>query len=62
MFKLLSRLVADLKQVKLDELSGEQNVKADCTIIMKDEDFVGLATGTANPQQVRYSNTSLNRD
>lgn len=45
-------LVADLKQAKI--LFNPQNVKADCTIMIKDEDFVSLASGTGKPQQVSY--------
>ncbi len=43
-------LVADLKQAKI--IFNPQNVKADCTIMIKDEDFVSLASGTGKPQQV----------
>lgn len=42
--------VADLKQGKI--LFDPQNIKANCTIIIKDEDFVSLASGTGKPQQV----------
>jgi len=45
--------VADLKQAKI--LFNPQNVKADCTIMIKDEDFVSLASGTGKPQQMFMS-------
>lgn len=32
--------------------SGDK--KADCTLTLSDEDFIGLATGQLNGQQVKY--------
>jgi putative sterol carrier protein len=41
-----------LKQGKISTHDAKEEVKADCTISISDEDFIGLASGTANPQQV----------
>ena len=46
--------MADLKQNNITNVTGQSNVRADCTISIKDEDFVSLASGTANPQQVSF--------
>lgn len=51
-FYLKKKLVADLKQGKISTHDAKEEVKADCTISISDEDFIGLASGTANPQQV----------
>jgi hypothetical protein len=45
-------IVVDLKQNKIS--NDAAGVKIDCTILIKDEDFIGLAKGTSNPQQVSF--------
>ena len=50
----INKIVADLKKGKIIA-SNSENVKADCMITIKDEDFVGLASGTAKPQQVKFN-------
>lgn len=49
--KIKNDIVADLKNGKIIT-SNSDNIKADCMITIKDDDFVGLASGTAKPQQV----------
>jgi 3-hydroxyacyl-CoA dehydrogenase/3a,7a,12a-trihydroxy-5b-cholest-24-enoyl-CoA hydratase len=44
--------VVDLKQNSISNHAKIDGLKADCTISIKDEDFIGLASGTANAQQV----------
>lgn len=44
--------MVDLKKNKLSTHSESENVKAECNITISDEDFVSLASGKANPQQV----------
>ena len=46
--------MVDLKKGKLTNHSDKDEVKAECTITISDQDFVSLASGTANPQQVLY--------
>jgi len=46
--------IADLKNGKIIT-SNSDNIKADCMITIKDDDFVGLASGTAKPQQMFMS-------
>lgn len=49
--------LVDLKQNKMSHHNVADNVKADCTILIKDEDFVGLASGKSNPQQMFMKGT-----
>lgn len=44
--------MVDLKKNQLSKHKENENVKADCNITISDEDFVKLASGNANPQQV----------
>ena len=46
--------VADLKKGAITGQSPNEEIKADCTIMIKDEDFISLASGSGNPQQVRF--------
>lgn len=48
--------VVDLKQNTISNPASIDGLKADCTISIKDEDFIGLASGTANAQQVSINN------
>ncbi len=48
-------LVADLKKGEIYAKAGRENTpKPQCTILIKDEDFVSLASGSANPQSVCF--------
>ena len=47
--------VADLKKGEVGIKGSGASPKPQCTILLKDADFVSLATGTAKPQQVQYS-------
>lgn len=47
--------VADMKKGFVGVKAGE-TAKPQCTIIIKDDDFIALASGTANPQQVSLLN------
>ncbi|RNA15277.1 peroxisomal multifunctional enzyme type 2 [Brachionus plicatilis] len=44
--------LVDLKKNKLSNHSENENVKAECNITISDDDFVSLASGTANAQQM----------
>ena len=44
--------MADLKKSVISSVDPKEDIKADCTIIIKDDDLIGLASGTANPQQL----------
>lgn len=46
--------MVDLKQGKITQHSAKDEVKGECTIMIKDDDFVGLASGKSNPQQVYF--------
>ncbi len=45
--------VADMKRGWVGVKAGESQSQPQCTIIIKDEDFISLASGAGNPQQVR---------
>jgi len=42
-----------------DKSDDELKSMADCMITCKDEDFIALASGTGNPQQVTFKTTIL---
>ncbi|CAF0705114.1 unnamed protein product [Brachionus calyciflorus] len=44
--------LVDLKKNKLTNHSDKEEIKAECTITISDDDFIGLATGKSNPQQM----------
>ena len=44
--------MVDLKKNQLTKHSDKDDIKAECNISISDDDFVGLASGKANPQQV----------
>ena len=46
--------LADLKKGVITS-GNPDKVKAQCTILIKDDDFISLASGTANPQSVTFS-------
>jgi hypothetical protein len=39
--------------------NNSENLKADCMISIKDEDFIALASGTVKPQQVQFDLTII---
>ncbi len=44
--------VVDLKEGNIKNVSEKEKIKTDCTIMIKDEDFIQLSSGKAKPQQV----------
>ena len=41
-----------MKQGFINTKNPNEEIKAECTITIKDDDFISLASGTGNPQQV----------
>jgi hypothetical protein len=48
----LKNLVVDLKEGLIKTKNPNEDIKAECTIMIKDDDFISLASGSGNPQQV----------